>query len=1007
MCRRLALHYLDLPTLLYSTNLDQQQPPEQMNKAIPHSAFEHLRTGHIASLDIELHEFRHKATGTPHIHLAADNPENVFLVGLRTIPEDSTGVAHILEHTVLCGSERYPVRDPFFMMIRRSLNTFMNAFTSSDWTAYPFASQNRKDYFNLLDVYLDAVFFSRLHELDFMQEGHRVEFETPDDPSSDLVFKGVVFNEMKGAMSSPSSLLWQTLSKHLFPNNTYHHNSGGDPEAIPDLDHKALLEFYQTHYHPSNAVFMTYGNIAPDELQERFDTLVLSRFDALDQTVAVAPARRIHAPMRVEEAYAVQDEETADRTHVVVGWLLGNSIDLDERLRAHLLSSVLLDNSASPLMQALEQSDLGSSPSPLCGLEDSALEMVFVCGLEGSERDHSEAIETMINTVLEKVAAEGIDRAQVDAVLHQLELSQREIRGDGMPFGLQLVLSGLSTAMQRGDAFAAIDLDPALERLRRDAESADFIPRLVHELLLDNPHRVTLTLRPDTQVSARRQTAEVARLARMKAALNDEESGRIVSMAAALAERQQQEDDPDILPKVTREDVPAELHIPAGQARDISGAPGIIYAQGTNGLAYAHAAITLPALEPELLQLMPLYTSMVTELGSGGRDYAATQVRQAEVTGGIGAYTIARGSVGDEQQTSAQLIFRGKALVRNGDALHDILLETIDTVRFDEHQRIRELVAQMRSGREQSVTGSGHALAMMAASSGMSPASRWSHQLNGLAGIKTLKQLDESLDDATEGAANLERLAERLATLNQHIQNAPRQYMTVAEADRLDSLVASLAARVPATDAAASAQPLTLEPVREKSQQLWTTNTEVNFCARAFPTVPSAHEDSAALTVLGAFLRNGFLHRAIRETGGAYGGGASHDADSASFRFFSYRDPRLTDTLADFDASIDWLVSTTHHGRDLDEAVLNIISSIDKPGSPAGEARTAWQAELFGRTAERRRTFRQQILDVSLHDLKRVGETWLVPEKASTGVVTSESLASSATGIDNLQRHEL
>lgn len=218
-------------------------------------------------------------TGATHYHLSADNNENVFLVALRTIPTDSTGVAHMLEHTALCGSERFPVRDPFFMMIRRSLNTFMNAFTSSDWTAYPFASQNRKDFDNLMDVYLDAVFFSRLHELDFAQEGHRFEFDTPDDANSDLVYKGVVFNEMKGAMSSPVSTLWQTVTEHLFPTTTYHYNSGGEPENIPDLSYQQLKDFYKIHYHPSNAVFMTFGDIPAYEHHEVFENKVLNRFE--------------------------------------------------------------------------------------------------------------------------------------------------------------------------------------------------------------------------------------------------------------------------------------------------------------------------------------------------------------------------------------------------------------------------------------------------------------------------------------------------------------------------------------------------------------------------------------------------------------------------------------------------------------------------------------------------------------------------------------------------------
>ncbi|MDO8273447.1 MAG: insulinase family protein, partial [Gammaproteobacteria bacterium] len=218
-----------------------------------HPAFEWIRSQRIPTLNVDMQEYRHRVTGALHFHLVADDVENVFLVGLRTVPMDSTGVAHILEHTVLCGSQKYPVRDPFFMMIRRSLNTFMNAFTSSDWTAYPFASKNRKDFNNLLEVYLDAVFFSRLHELDFAQEGHRLEFSEPENPVSELQFKGVVYNEMKGAMSSTNSIMWHTLSKYLYPTTTYHYNSGGEPEHIPDLSYADLKAFYETHYHPSNA----------------------------------------------------------------------------------------------------------------------------------------------------------------------------------------------------------------------------------------------------------------------------------------------------------------------------------------------------------------------------------------------------------------------------------------------------------------------------------------------------------------------------------------------------------------------------------------------------------------------------------------------------------------------------------------------------------------------------------------------------------------------------------
>ena len=332
-----------------------------------HPAFELIRTVPIESLGLDVHEYVHRATGARHLHMATDTDENVFMVALKTVPEDSTGVAHILEHTVLCGSEKYPVRDPFFMMLRRSLNTFMNAFTSSDWTAYPFATQNPKDFDNLLSVYLDAVFFSRLDPLDFAQEGHRVELAS-DEPDAPLVFKGVVFNEMKGAMSSVSSVLWDRLCFELFPTNTYHHNSGGDPEAIPDLSYDELMAFYKGHYHPSNAILLTFGNLPGSQHHDAFESRALHRFNKSKEVIEVHLEQSFDAPKRATNRYALDDSDSANKTHLIMGWKLGESSDLDAMLEAQLLSSVLMENSASPLMQWLETNALGTAPSPLCGL---------------------------------------------------------------------------------------------------------------------------------------------------------------------------------------------------------------------------------------------------------------------------------------------------------------------------------------------------------------------------------------------------------------------------------------------------------------------------------------------------------------------------------------------------------------------------------------------------------------------------------------------------------------
>lgn len=955
-----------------------------------HPSFKLIRTESVDSLNVTVEEYQHIKTGAQHIHLNSDNTENVFLVALRTVPQDSTGVAHILEHTALCGSERYPVRDPFFMMTRRSLNTFMNALTSSDWTAYPFASVNRKDFHNLLEVYLDAVFFSRLDRLDFAQEGHRLEFAEPENPDSELMYKGVVFNEMKGAMSSVFSILWQTLNKYLHPETTYHFNSGGEPDCIPQLTYEQLRAFYKTHYHPSNAIFMTYGDITAAEHQKYFEELALNRFDALPKQISVPDELRYYAPIKVTEPYPLAEEEdNGEKAHVVISWLLSRSTDLQDALTAQLLSSILLDNSASPLLHALETSPLGNAPSPLCGMDDSQKELTFACGLEGCANDATEAVEQLVLQTLEKVAQDGVPQEDVDAALHQLELHQREVGGDHYPYGLSLILHALTAATHRGDPIAMLNVDKALNQLREAIQQKDFVQSAVRKLFLDNPHRVTLTLLPDHHIASRKDAHEKARLAQIKESLDETQTQKIIADAKALQERQVQQDDASILPQVTLEDVPkTETPVPFAETNlTQNDQPVRTYKVGSNGLVYQQTVIDMPELSRDHLQLLPLYTSCVTDVGVHDKDYLQVQRWQSQVCGSFSAYSNLRSDVNDIHQTNQFITFSSKALVRNHAKLCDLMVQTMDGARFDEHSRISEIIGQIRSSKEQSVTGSGHALAMMAAASGICHAAKLVHEVNGLEGIKRLKALHKSIK---ENDSAIQDVCAAFSEIHQRITEAPRRHLLIGEDEALDSLLDTYAQYFDANKQQAG-QLWSLQRSEEQVRQGWLTNSQVNFCAKAYPTVPLTHPDAAPLSVLANVLRNGFLHRAVREQGGAYGGGAGQDSNNAAFRFFSYRDPRLEETLTDFDQSIEWILATSLPWQTIEEAILGIASNLDKPDSPAGTAKNHFHSDLHGRTLEIRQQYRERVLATTHQDLQRVASTYLTPDKAHVAVITDYS----------------
>ncbi len=932
----------------------------------------------VSSLNLELRRYRHEPSGARHFHLRSADTNNAFMVAFPTLPQDSTGVAHILEHTTLCGSERFPVRDPFFMMSRRSLNTFMNAFTSSDSTAYPFATQNRKDFDNLLAVYLDAVFFPRLDPLDFAQEGWRMEVkENGGAAGQRLEYHGVVYNEMKGAMSSPVAQLWQHLHHTLFPDAVYRHNSGGDPLAIPELDYEALQAFHRKHYHPSNAVFMTYGNFPEEEHQNQFVNLVLDRYPIADDVIVSAPQPPFDAPQQIELKYAV-DEREPRSTHAVWAWVVGETADVDTFVNAHFLSSVLLDHSASPLRHYLETTEMANAPSELCGIDDSACQLIFMCGVEGTESDHVEALQNGLYEVLNRVASKPTDRTALEAIVDRLEMAQRDIGSGGYPFGLQLMGRLLPAAMYRRDPEPLLDLDPPLSRLRQAIGNPDFVHRLVRGLLLENPHCACVVMCPDADKAADDEAVERNRLEHIERHMTALDFERVVAQSEALRARQSIEDDPDILPRVTLSDVPSPPPAAAAEIERRSGIEIFEYECGTNGIFRIQIVIDLPQLSAGELQDLPLFCEYLTELGHGRDDYLTVQSRRA-LTGNFSAHAIARSRVEATQELLGWLVVAGKGLARKRDEIMRISNDLLPGVRFDEGARLRELILQSRAEAEQSITDRGHHLAIATAANKLSAGAALDDLWDGPRAIRYLQELGDISDD------ELARVFRSFDSIRTKLLGSPTRVVLIGE----EQVLSDAADRCDVTGLRDVEKHAVFSPDIAVLDEYdgWTTASQVNFCAKAYPAPAENSPDAPVLAVLGRYLQDGFLHGEIREKGGAYGSGASYDPEGRTFRFFSYRDPRALETLSDFDRALEWF-TTQRDARRLEESILGTIRALDHPRSPAGEAERAFFNRLYGRDDQFRRSFRERVLNSSHEALADVADKYLEPSRGRLGVIS-------------------
>jgi len=936
--------------------------------------YQTLRVESLPEIHAVFYELLHPRTGARHIHISRPDRENVFGVLFKTVPRDSTGVAHILEHVVLCGSERFPVRDPFFSMLKRSLSTFMNAFTASDWTMYPFATQNRKDFFNLMDVYLDAAFFPKLEELSFKQEGHRLEIGAGDAANERLECKGVVYNEMKGALSSRDQIMARSILKALYPDTTYAHNSGGDPADIPFLTYAQLKEFHRRHYHPSNAYFFSYGDLPLTEHLAFIEKTVLQRFEAIDPDTDVMPQPRWDEPRTAAFTYPFgRGEDPAKKHQACVAWLTSDNRDTLQVLCLSLLEQILIGNAGSPLRKALIDSGLGSALCDGSGYDAENRDTHFTVGLKDVERGAADDVERIIFDVLRGLVENGIDPELIESAIHQLEFHRREITNTPYPYGLRLLLAVSSTWIHGGDPLRVLKFDADLAEIRHRMAQGRFFEQQLACTFLDNPHRLRLTLSPDPDMAEREARREREKLEQIRRGLSTDAVEQLRRDADALRRLQEADEPLDCLPTLEREDIPPDVEKISATDAD-SRRPVSYFEQATSGIVYVAAAAECSGLPEPLIGRVPFFCHAFSRMGTARRNFSEMAQRIDAFTGGVGLSANPRTGFGDSARCLPLVALTSKSLVRNLDPMFDILAELLGESVFSDTGRLRTLLLEYRAGLEGMVVQNGHRLAMSLAARRFSRARALSEDWSGVHQLKDVKRLLEDLSDARLG-----ELVGDLARVGSTVWDRSRFQMAVvgerAAVTRAGELAGSTLSAIGGGAAETPAGPENGFP-GDRLREGWSTESAVNFVAAAFPTVRLEHADSAALAVIAKLLRSLYLHREIREKGGAYGGFALYSSEDGVFSLASYRDPHIVATLNVFDGAFGFLRGGGFSETDVKEAILQVCSEIDKPDPPGPAARKAFFRRVIGLSDDIRERFKQRLIGLRRSEVMAAAEQY-------------------------------
>ena len=925
-----------------------------------HPHFRQTKKLYIEEIKSTLFEYEHIKTKAPVIHLQNDDPENLFVVSFPTYSDSSNGVFHILEHTVLCGSQKYPIKDPFFSMLRRSLATFMNAMTGSDFTCYPASSQIEQDFYQLFEVYLDAVFHPLLKELSFLQEGWRLEFTDPADATSPLMYKGVVYNEMKGARSSIDERLYHTLMQHLTPDLPYSYETGGLPKEIPTLSYKELLMAHKKFYHPSHGVFFFYGNLPTEKHLSFLEEKCLKNFSKIPPLEPLPEQKRFLKPQEITAHYPLAENDDGDQKIILaLGTLTCSIQNQTEALALALLEHILFATDASLVCQPLLESGLCLEVESSLNMEMS--EIPWLITFKGVKKGNQKKVLHLFETTLKKIIQKEIKISTelVDAALHQLEFSRSEISRHRAPYGLTLFFQAVlakhhDIALEKG-----LQIQALFQTLAEDLKNPNFLLDLLQKQLIDNPHKINLTMLPDTKLHQKELVEEQANLKNKEQILTPLEKKKILENSQKLLSFQnEKEASLDCLPIFPISKIPHPVVTFPLTHEKLPNLDFYYHTTFTNQILYADLIFDLPAFSLEELPFLNLFVYLLPQIGCKKRSYSENLRFISANLGDFSLSLTLNSNAKDPNLLAPALGVRSKALKRKTPFLFKFLKEMIETADFSDKKRIKELFLAQASLLENNLPNNSLGYAMREALSNISLHHFLNNELSGLPYFhfvqKTKANFDQQLDTIISQLKKIQ--AKIFAQKPNLVITAQKEFFPLTK--ELSEI--SEISQIQAQSKAAWKNPVcTLKP-KSSAKAI---PAPVAFNAYALKA-PSYLDPSAPYLTLSTFLmENLYLHPLIREKGGAYGAGANFH--NGAFYFYTYRDPQIQNSLEAFKTAIKNIADGNFTQNKLEEAIRGALREIEEPISSGRKGTHTFFSERIGLTKEVRQKFKDQLLSAS------------------------------------------